>query len=221
MNPWLSVGGVATSICRPEEYILPDSALVGDVLVLTKPLGTCIAINAHQWLDDPERWVRVKGTITEEEVKKAYSRATDSMSRLNRSAAILMHKYGAHGATDVSKFGLLGHAASLVKAQASEVSFVIHNLPVMAHMERISAALEKDRGQQWGLAQGLCPEVSGGLLIVMPREQAAAFCKDMERLEGSQSWIIGIVERGEREAKVIDKPRIIEVPSKEKEGELW
>ena len=32
-----------------------------------------------------------------------------------------MHKYGAHGATDVSKFGLLGHAASLVKAQASEV----------------------------------------------------------------------------------------------------
>ena len=53
----------------------------------------------------------------------------------------------------------------------------------MAHMERISAALEKDRGQQWGLAQGLCPEVSGGLLIVMPREQAAAFCKDMERLE--------------------------------------
>ena len=38
-----------------------------------------------------------------------------------RSAAILMHKYGAHGATDVSKFGLLGHAAGLVKAQASEV----------------------------------------------------------------------------------------------------
>jgi len=221
MNPWLSVGGVATSICRPEEYILPDSAVVGDVLVLTKPLGTCIAINAHQWLDDPERWARVKGIITEEEVKKAYSRATDSMSRLNRSAAILMHKYGAHGATDVSKFGLLGHAAGLVKAQASEVSFVIHNLPVMAHMERLSAALEKEKGQPWGLAQGLCPEVSGGLLIVMPREQAAAYCKDMERLEGSQSWIIGIVERGEREAKVIDKPRIIEVPSKEREGELW
>ena len=44
-------------IIRPEEYILPDSALVGDVLVLTKPLGTCIAINAHQWLDDPERLV--------------------------------------------------------------------------------------------------------------------------------------------------------------------
>jgi len=111
-----------------------------------------------------------------------------------------MHKYGAHGATDVSKFGLLGHAAGLAKAQAAEVrklidcgkiglisllkvSFVIHNLPLIAHMERLSAALEKLKGQAWGLAQGLCPEVSGGLLIVMPREEAAAYCKDMERLE--------------------------------------
>ena len=41
-----------------------------------------------------------------------------------------------------------------------KVSFVIHNLPVMAHMERLSAALEKERGQPWGLVQGLCPEVS-------------------------------------------------------------
>ena len=84
-----------------------------------------------------------------------------------------MHKYGAHGATDVSKFGLLGHAAGLAKAQTSEVgyqtislgaagadwpplqvSFVIHNLPVLAHMERLSSALEKERGQPWGLAQG-------------------------------------------------------------------
>jgi len=221
MNPWLSVGGVATSICRPEEYILPDSAVVGDVLVLTKPLGTCIAINAHQWLDEPERWARVKEILTEDEVRKAFSRATDSMAKLNRTAASLMHKYGAHGATDVSKFGLLGHAAGLAKAQTSEVSFVIHNLPVLAHMERLSSALEKERGQPWGLAQGLCPEVSGGLLIVMPREEAAAFCKDMERLEGNQSWIIGIVEKGNRDARVIDKPRIIEVPSKEKEGDLW
>merc|ERR1712117_493612 len=72
MNPWLSVGGVATSICRSEEYILPDSAVVGDVLVLTKPLGTCIAINAHQWLDEPERWARVKEILTEDEVRKAF-----------------------------------------------------------------------------------------------------------------------------------------------------
>ena len=50
-------------LIRPEEYILPDSAVVGDVLVLTKPLGTCIAINAHQWLDDPERLVETCATV--------------------------------------------------------------------------------------------------------------------------------------------------------------
>ena len=43
----------------------------------------------------------------------------------------------------------------------------------------------------FSLPQGQASEVSGGLLICLPREQAAAYCKDMERLEGSQSWIIG------------------------------
>ncbi len=61
----------------------------------------------------------------------------------------------------------------------------------------------------------------GGLLIALPREQAAAFCKDIEKQEGYQAWIIGIVEKGNRSARIIDKPRVIEVPAKEKDGELW
>ena len=69
--------------------------------------------------------------------------------------------------------------------------------------------------------QGQASETSGGLLICLPREQAAAYCKDIERMEGYQSWIIGIVEKGNRSARIIDKPRVIEVPSKEKEDELW
>ena len=80
----------------------PESAVVGDVLVLTKPLGTQIAVNAHQWLDQPERWNRIKQVLSKEEARKAYQRAMDSMARLNRTAARLMHKYNAHGATDVT-----------------------------------------------------------------------------------------------------------------------
>ena len=76
------------------------------------------------------------------------------------------------------------------------------------------------------------------------REQAAAYCKDIQKVEGYQAWIIGIVEKGNRwvdhnrlhirmftilfwpllnirTARIIDKPRVIEVPAKEKEGELW
>ena len=63
--------------------------------------------------------------------------------------------------------------------------------------------------------------ILGGLLIALPREQAAAFCKDIEKQEGYQAWIIGIVEKGNRSARIIDKPRVIEVPAKEKDGELW
>lgn len=69
--------------------------------------------------------------------------------------------------------------------------------------------------------QGLSAETSGGLLICLPREQAAAYCKDIEKQESYQAWIIGIVEKGNRTARIIDKPRVIEVPAKEKDGELW
>jgi len=85
MNPWLTVGGVATSVCQASEMIMPDNAVVGDVLVLTKPLGTQVAVNAHQWLDFPDRWNRIKLVVSEEDVRKAYLRAMDSMARLNRT----------------------------------------------------------------------------------------------------------------------------------------
>lgn len=60
VNPWCTIGGVASTICNPNDYIVPDNAVVGDVLVLTKPLGTQVAVNAHQWLEQPERWNRIK-----------------------------------------------------------------------------------------------------------------------------------------------------------------
>lgn len=217
LNPWILIGGVATSVCQPNEFIVPDNAVVGDVLVLTKPLGTQVAVSAHAWLEIAERWNRIRLVVTEDDVKKAYHRAQDSMARLNRTTARLMHKFNAHGATDVTGFGLLGHAQNLANIQKNEVSFVIHNLPVIAKM----AAVAKACGNMFQLMQGHCPETSGGLLICLPREQAAAFCKDIEKQEGYQAWIIGIVEKGNRTARIIDKPRIIEVPSKEKDGELW
>lgn len=217
MNPWCTIGGVATAICQPSEFIVPDSAVVGDVLVLTKPLGTQVSVNAHQWLDQPERWNRIKLVVAEEDVRKAYQRAMNSMARLNRKAAVLMHKYNAHGATDVTGFGLLGHAQNLAKNQKNEVSFIIHNLPIIAKM----AAVAKACGNMFHLLQGMSAETSGGLLICLPREQAAAYCKDIEKQEGYQAWIIGIVEKGNRSARIIDKPRVIEVPAKEKDGELW
>lgn len=211
VNPWCTIGGVASAICQVHEYVVPDNAIIGDVLVLTKPLGTQVAVNAHQWLDFPDKWSRIKLVVTEEDVSKAYQRAIESMARLNRTGARLMHKYNAHGATDITGYGLLGHAQILASHQKNEVSFVIHNLPIFAKM----ASIAKACSNMFQLLQGHSPETSGGLLICLPREQAAAYCKDIEKQEGYQAWIIGIVEKGSRTARIIEKPRIIEVPAKE------
>lgn len=70
---------------------------MGDVLVLTKPLGTQVAVNAHQWLDQPDRWNRIKLVVSEEDVRKGYQRAMDSMARLNRTGIYItlynMYRY--------------------------------------------------------------------------------------------------------------------------------
>lgn len=60
LNPWIIIGGVATSVCKTGEFIDPSNAVVSDVLVLTKPLGTQVAVNAHQWLENPDRWNKIK-----------------------------------------------------------------------------------------------------------------------------------------------------------------
>ena len=145
------------------------------------------------------------------------------MGRLNRTAARLMHKYNAHAAIDVGGYGLFGHACNLAKAQRNDVAFVIHNLPVIARMVGVVRQLQSS---PFNLLNGTAPETSGGLLIVLPREQAASFCKDIERTEGYQAWIVGIVEKAQNPqakgtCRVIDKPRVIEVPSRERDGELW
>lgn len=68
-----------------------------------------------------------------------------------------MHKFQAHAATDVTGFGLLGHANNLAMQQRSDVAFVIHNLPIIAKMTAISKAY----GNAFRLLQGLSAETSG------------------------------------------------------------
>lgn len=90
-----------------------------------------------------------------------HSPPVKTLSKLSLShisaAAGLMHTFNAHAATDITGFGILGHAQTLARQQRSEVSFVIHNLPVLAKM----AAVSKACGNMFGLMHGTCPETSG------------------------------------------------------------
>ena len=92
-------------------------------------------------------------------MEKAYQNAMQCMARLNRNAADLMHKYDAHGATDVTGFGILGHARNLVANQKSEVSFVLHTLPILANMVKIFKACEVN----FKLLEGYSAETSGDI----------------------------------------------------------
>merc|ERR1719245_201096 len=132
------------------------------VLVLTKPLGTQVAVNLHQWLEEEgEKWDKVKAVISREEVREAYRAAMFSMARLNLTGAKLMHKYKAGAATDVTGFGILGHAKNLAENQIQEVSFTIHMLPIIKNMVKVA----KSVGNMFQLLQGYSAETSGGLLL--------------------------------------------------------
>jgi len=206
-NPWPIIGGVAQSVCKSEDLILPVNAQPGDVLVLTKPLGTQLAVNGKQWLWNAEKWTNYAPYVSEKLVRRAFAKANKQMMRLNRTAAKLMHKHHAHAATDVTGFGIMGHMDNLCSNQTLDVSMELHSLPILAGM----AALDR-RCTSFRLLQGFSSETSGGLLIAMTEEDANNFCEEIMREEGEPAWIVGkITEGGGRKATLKEGYEIIEV----------
>lgn len=190
-NPWPIVGGVASSTCTEEELIRPEGAQVGDVLVLTKPLGTQVAVNTWQWRDGRRHWPKLveAGVMDPDRAAAAFDTATRSMGRLNRNAARMMHEYAAHGATDVTGFGLLGHADNLCKHSAQKLIFDIYTLPIIRDMLAVDTCI----GGNFKLKLGRSAETSGGLLLAIPKDRAEGFIQAVKGLDGADAWIIGDV----------------------------
>jgi len=209
-NPWVLLGGCATSVLPRDKFVMPNAAVPGDVLICTKPLGTQVAVNLNQWMDlgDEARMKDLK-FLTSESIVKAYSDATISMMTLNRNAASIMVKHGAHAATDITGFGILGHAANLAEAQKAKVKMVIEKLPILKHMHTADKAL----GGMFKLLDGKSAETSGGLLIAIPKNNAEAFVKELKEMGGHDVWIIGHVTEGDRNAQISDSVTVIEVES--------
>ncbi|KHJ76884.1 putative selenide, water dikinase, partial [Oesophagostomum dentatum] len=162
--PWLLLGGVATSVASDKEIIMVDQAMPGDVLVLTKPLGGQVAVNAYEWLKKKNGRVEEYG-LDKEKIVRAFQQVTEQMTRLNRNAAKMLHKYNAHASTDVTGFGILGHADNLARAQQAKVKFVIDVLPVIEYMDEIAQKMPNGNG--FNLFGGTAAETSGGLLVAV------------------------------------------------------
>ncbi|KAL9703068.1 hypothetical protein quinque_006586 [Culex quinquefasciatus] len=208
LNPWCIIGGIATAVCHKSELIMPYNAQPGDALVLTKPLGTQLATNAFIWMtEEAENWNKLAAHLTPAEVERSYAIAVESMSRLNRSGAELMHKFGAHAATDVTGFGLFGHAENLLKFQKADVDFELDTLPIIRNVVKIAEIL----GRTPKLMAGKAVETSGGLLVSLPAENAEKFCAEYRTVSEHDAWIIGKVVPGSRVLRMSPNPTVISV----------
>lgn len=210
LNPWPIIGGVAMAVCKEEEFILPVNAQVGDVIVLTKPLGTQLAVNAHQWLKtNPTRYDTIKHFFTEEEVVRLYHHAMVSMARLNKTAAALMQKFKAHAATDITGFGILGHANNLASNQIAPLDIEIHTFPTIKGIKEIATI-----ATGFKFNEGLSAETSGGLFICLPPDQAQPFIDEIQRIDGCPAWIVAecVPRQGEKNvARLLPNFKILDV----------
>lgn len=194
VNPWPIIGGTAMSCCLPNQFIYPDGAQPGDVLVLTKPLGTQLVSNLNEWLllGKNHHLDKCKDIINMEVAKKAFITAVASMTRLNKNAAMLMHKYGAHAATDITGFGIIGHARNLAQHQKKSVKFIIDHLPIIEGIAQLDPLYPFFK-----LLKGLSAETSGGLFIALPEHAAHNYIKELQELDNAPAWIVGKVIEGE------------------------
>ncbi|KAL5285130.1 hypothetical protein ACFFRR_007083 [Megaselia abdita] len=213
LNPWCIIGGIASTVCKVDEIVPPVGAKAGNVLILTKPIGTQLATSVFNWMDKKaNQYEALKSEWNsedslEEAIKKVYARAIKSMSHLNHNGAVLMHKYGATSATDVTGFGLIGHAQNLATNQDESVDFIIDKLAVIEGIPEMAKILSHEKK----LLSGKAVETSGGLLLTIPSENAGGFCDEYLELNGFSAHVVGKVLAGKRLAKIVDDPEIIEV----------
>ena len=178
-------GMVVTGLAHPDRIMTNSGAKPGDVLILTKPIGTGIITTA------------VKAEVAAQESIDA---AVKVMSTLNRAAAECMMKIGVNSCTDVTGFGLLGHLYEMISASGvgAEVSYgkvplipgtweLADDLIIPAGTSRNHEYLGDyviwDDGVEYEEQMILCDaQTSGGLLISVPEEKSAAL---IESLEGS------------------------------------
>lgn len=188
-----------TGIVHPDKVLTNAGAMPGDVLVLTKPLGTGIITTA------------IKGELASlEEVDGVIQ----VMAALNKNAAEAMAAVGVNGCTDITGFGLLGHASEM--ARGSKVSMTIWSelVPVLKKVRdyvRMGIVPAGTRGNLKYVSQFVDFEpnileedrlilsdatTSGGLLISVPGQKSQQLMKELADRGVREAAVIGEVGEG-------------------------
>jgi selenide,water dikinase len=200
-------GLAVTGIIDSDKIMTNANAQPGDVLVLTKPLGTGIISLAHQIGIAPEG---------------AMDAVTTSMTTLNRVAAELMVEHGANACTDVTGFGLLGHLCQMVEESGVTAEINSAQLPLFDGVlecaekgsysganernaesvdDRVMIADSIDKATRAVLFDA---QTSGGLLASIPTENAERFLEHLHARGIDAATIIGrITEKSEGRIEVV------------------
>ncbi len=202
----LKYGLSVTGVVHPQKVLTNAGGKVGDKLVLTKPLGTGIISTA------------VKGGVASEET---VAEVTRSMSTLNKEAATAMIELGAHACTDITGFGLIGHASHLIQGEEGGIRLDLSAIPVfdevleLAKLGLYPGGLENNRKFYSSAAEfdsGIPefkrnilfdPQTSGGLLIALPEPAAEKLVRRLHKAGIVAASIIGeIVEKPKKKILV-------------------
>ena len=185
-------GLAVTGEVDPAAVLRADGARPGDALLLTKPLGTGVLLGAAR-----------QGAAEAADL----AAAVDSMQRLNREPARLAREAGAHAATDVTGFGLAGHAAEMAEGSGAAIAIDLAALPLLSGAARAAAdgfatgGGGRNRGQLGGRVRAdgadpalaelfYDPQTSGGLLIALPEAAAEPLRRRIEERTGG-CWRVG------------------------------
>ncbi len=193
----IKAGFAVTGVIAKEKVVTNAAAQVGDALILTKPLGTGIISFAWQ--------IGRTSAATME-------RAAESMCRLNKTAAELMTELGAHAATDVTGFSLMGHLSEMALRSGVDVELVWDTLPWLdgvldcAEQGILPGAIERNK-ESCGHAVSaganvtevmvdMCfdAQTSGGLLIVIEKKKAAELLNRLHKAGMTEAACIGQVK---------------------------
>jgi selenide,water dikinase len=199
-NPWPIIGGAATGVGDPENIVYTRGAKVGDRLFLTKPLGIAPAMAAYR-LRKEEEGRELLREVPEELVEAAVNEAVDVMISSNKPVAEAMQQVPVHAATDVTGFGLKGHAENM--AVLGKVDIVINQLTVI----RGTPVLAELFG--YPLLQGEAKETAGGMLIALAKEDTDALLDELDKRK-VKHFEVGYVTKGNGNVNVLKNAKVIE-----------
>ena len=199
-NPWPIIGGAATGVGDPEKIVYTRGAKVGDRLFLTKPLGIAPAMAAYRLRKEDEGKELLEG-VPEDLIDAAVNGAITGMITSNKPVAEAMQQVPVHAATDVTGFGLKGHAANM--AMLSKVDIVIDNLWVI----RGTPTLTDIFG--YPLFTGESKETAGGILLAVAKADADDLQSELDKRK-VRHCEVGYVTEGSGNVNVLKDAKVVE-----------